>query len=117
MKEESWDSGDWDSENGFALGSDDYAFEDYLQDNAPGYNSYQSLENGWDSGTGGLKMTSFSNSGSAEKGGRAAGYKRDGKAQGHVPVLRSKRETSAGDLWAIEQKKERIGISDAFFLL
>lgn len=49
--EEGWDSGDWDSENGFA-GSSDSDFEDYLYENdKDSYDDYQSLEDGWSSGT------------------------------------------------------------------
>ena len=49
--EEGWDSGDWDSESGFAGGTDS-DFEDYLYENdKDSYDDYQSLEDGWSSGT------------------------------------------------------------------
>lgn len=53
--EEGWNSGEWDSEDGF-VGDDSYSsddgFEDYLYENdRDSYDSYQSLEDGWSSGT------------------------------------------------------------------
>ena len=48
--EEGWESGEWDSENGFSGG--DSGFEDYLYENdRDSYDSYQDLEDGWNSGT------------------------------------------------------------------